>query len=134
IKITGPIVLAAGLLGYGALQTDAPSAPVIAGGFLTLTVAGAGIGMAFAHFITAAMASTDDEADAGKASAGVNTVQLISNTFGSALAGLLVAVGGPSLVGSAQLLTLGFAGIAALGVLFAVAAARRDRAARAGGA
>lgn len=134
IKITGPVVLAVGLLGYGALQTDSPSAPVIAGWFVTLAVAGAGIGMAFAHFITAAMASTDDEADAGKASAGVNTVQLISNTFGSALAGLLVAIGGPSLVGSAQLLTLGFAGIAAVGVLFGVAAARRERAARACGA
>lgn len=125
IKITGPIVLAAGLLGYGALQTDAPSAWVIAGWFVTLTIAGAGIGMAFAHFITAAMSSTDDEADAAKASAGVNTVQLISNTFGSALAGLFVAIGGPSLVGGAQLLTIGFAVIAALGVLAAVASVRQ---------
>ncbi|WP_182358376.1 MFS transporter [Tomitella gaofuii] len=129
IKIAGPLVLAAGLLGYGLLQADDPSGLTVTGWFITLAVAGAGIGMAFAHFITAAISSTDDEADAAKASAGVNTVQLISNTFGSALAGLLVAVGGPSLVGSARLLNFGFAGVAAVGVLFAVAAARRGRSA-----
>ncbi|WP_024792906.1 MFS transporter [Tomitella biformata] len=128
IKISGPAVLAVGLLAYGFLQRVDPGPWVITGWFAALVVTGAGIGMAFAHLITAALSSTDDEDDAAKASAGVNTVQLIANTLGSALAGLLVAVGGPGLVGSARYLTVGFAVIAVLGVLVAVRGTRGQRA------
>lgn len=127
LKSAGPGVLAAALLAYGLLQTTDPGPWTIAAWFAALIFAGAGIGMAFPHLITAAMSSTNDEADAAKASAGVNTVQLIANTIGSALAGLLVTLGGPGLVGGARYLSVGFAGVAALGVLVAARSHQRAR-------
>lgn len=119
LEVVGPVVLAVGLLGYGFAQRYDPSAVVIVVWFVTLVIAGCGIGMAFAHYVTEAISSTDDEADAARASAGVNTVQLIANTTGAAFAGLLVAVGGPSLVGGARALTIGFALVAVAGVVSA---------------
>lgn len=128
LKATGPGVLAASLLAYGLLQTQDPGAAIIAGWFAVLFLAGAGIGMSFPHLITAAMSSTNDEANAAKASAGVNTVQLIANTIGSALAGLLVTLGGPGLVGGARYLGVGFAAVAGLGVLMAARSNQRGKA------
>lgn len=128
--VAGPVVLAVGLFAYGILQTDQPSVLVIVCWFIVLTGAGAGIGMAFAHLVTVAVSSASDEADAAKASAGLNTVQLIANTFGAALAGLLVAIGGPTVLGSARVLTFAFAVIAVIGVSFATVSARYRKPAR----
>ncbi|MED5799958.1 MFS transporter [Gordonia sp. Z-3] len=129
VRILGPGVLGAGLAGYGALQF-ASTPGVIAAWFLALFVAGAGIGMAFPHIATAAMTITRDDTEAARASAGVNTVQMVANTFGSAMAGLLVSVGATVSTGanpavtSARFLGFGFAAIAAAGVVAAIASVR----------
>lgn len=127
VRIIGPAMLAAGLLGYGALQAVHPSTLVMAGWFVTLIVAGAGIGSSFAHWIPAAMYSTPDPQTAAKASAGVNTVELISNSFGTAMAGVLVSVGGPALVGSARLLAYGYGLVGVVAVLIAIRALKLER-------
>lgn len=82
-------------------------------------MAGAGIGIAFPHQLVAAMSSTTDPAEAGKASAGINTVATIGLAFGSAFGGLLVNLGAPDMVHSAQLLLFGLAAIAVLGAVIA---------------
>jgi MFS family permease len=119
LRVIGPGVLAIGLAAYGLLQTDDPSPLVIWLWVASLGVAGAGIGMAFAHFGAAAMASSADPVEAGKAAAGINTVQLIANAFGTAFAGVLVNLGQPSTVDSARYLVLAFAALAVVGVLTA---------------
>lgn len=120
-------MLAAGLIGYGALQTVRPGTLVMAGWFVTLVVTGGGIGSSFAHWIPAAMYSTPDPQTAAKASAGVNTVQLISNSFGSAMAGVLVSIGGPAILGSARLLAFGYGLVGVAAVLIAVRALKLER-------
>ena len=81
VRILGPGLLAGGLAVYGILQIS--SSPIaVAGWFVALFVAGTGIGMAFPHIATAAMTITTDDAEAARASAGVNTVQMVANTFG----------------------------------------------------
>ncbi len=92
-----------------------------------LVVAGAGIGIAWPHLAVGAMNAVADPRESGRASAAINTVQLIANAFGAALAGVLVNAGQPSDVRSARLLLFGFAAVAVLGVL----AARRAVPARA---
>lgn len=129
VRVAGPAFLAVGLALYGVLQTWSTAASVT-GWFVALFIAGAGIGMAFPHFATAAMSITTDDAEAARAAAGVNTTQMVANTIGSALAGLLVNVGAtlhPSpdpVIASARYLTFGFAALAALGVLVALASLR----------
>ncbi|GAA3514689.1 MFS transporter [Actinocatenispora rupis] len=126
-RILGPLLLAAGLAGYAVLQAADPGPVRIVGWFAVLLVAGSGIGMAFAHWIPAAMRISPDTAESSKAAAGVNTTQLISNAFGSALAGLLVELGGPGVLGSARLLTGGYAALSLVGVLVTVVALRTAR-------
>ncbi|HYH30610.1 MAG TPA: MFS transporter [Pseudonocardia sp.] len=84
-----------------------------------LVVAGAGIGIAFPHQVVAVMGSTPDEEEAGRATAGINTVELMALTFGSAVGGVLVNLGAPVVLDSARYLFWGFAAIALLGGLFA---------------
>jgi MFS family permease len=127
--VGGPLLLAAGLTGYAAAQQELPAGGVIAAWAVALFAAGAGIGLAFPHLTVAAMGSTDDEEEAAKASAGINTVLIIANAFSAALAGVLVNLGAPSLVTSAQFLLFGFAGIVVLGVVPARLAARAVRSA-----
>ncbi|WP_211239722.1 MFS transporter [Jiangella gansuensis] len=91
---------------------------------LGLAVAGAGIGLAFPHVVVAVMGSTPDPVEAGKASAGVNTVELIGLAFGSAVGGLLVNLGAPSMLTSARYLLFGLAATALVGVVVAARAAR----------
>lgn len=133
--ILGPLLLAVGLLAYGLLQREDPGGLLIFGWFVTLLLAGAGIGVAFPHLIVSAFGSTDDLEQGAKASAAINTVFLIASAFSSALAGVLVNLGAPSIVRSAQLLMIVFAVIAAVGVFAARAAAgRRSVSARPGAA
>lgn len=133
VRVLGPAVLGTGLAGYGLLQTSV-STPTLVAWFVLLFIAGAGIGMAYPHIATAAMSITDDPAEAARASAGVNTVQMVANAFGMSVAGLLVSVGpvagvfGDGPVASARMLTLGFALLTWLGVLAAVASVRGGRA------
>ncbi|GEE01999.1 putative drug efflux membrane protein [Gordonia spumicola] len=119
VRVAGPIVLGGGLGVYALLQLADPSGPVIAGWYIALLVAGCGIGMAMAHWFTAGMRVSTDDAEATQASAGLNTSQLIANAFGSALAGVLVSLGGDDIVSSARILGFGFAAIALLAVVVA---------------
>ncbi|GAC68249.1 MFS transporter [Gordonia soli] len=125
VRVAGPGTLAVGLAGYGVLQSSS-SVAAMTGWFVFLFVAGAGIGMAFPHVATAAMTITDDEDEAARASAGVNSMQMIANTFGSATAGLLVSLGSDD-VASAHILTGGFAALAAFGMLIAAQSLRGGR-------
>ncbi len=121
-RIAGPIMVAAGLAAYTFLQVDGAGPIRIGLWFVALFVAGAGIGMALVHWMPAVMAISRDPAEAQQAAAGVNTVQLISNAFGSALAGLLVGLGGPAIVGSAQFLGYGYAVVGVLALVVALRA------------
>ncbi|MEE3849214.1 MFS transporter [Gordonia sp. LSe1-13] len=129
VRVVGPAILGVGLAGYGILQFVS-SGIGVAGWFVALFIAGTGIGMAFPHIATAAMTITRDDTEAARASAGVNTVQMIANAVGSAMAGLLVSVGATVGAGaepyvtSARFLTFGFATLAGVGVLAAVASVR----------
>jgi MFS family permease len=125
--VGGPLLLAAGLVGYGAMQQELPGGAVVAAWVIALFVAGAGIGMAFPHLTVAALGSTDDGEEAAKASAGINTVFIIANAFSAALAGVLVNLGTPSLVTAAHYLLFGFAVIVAVGAVPARLAARSVR-------
>lgn len=124
LRIIGPGVLAAGLAVTGLFQYDGAGIATVALWMAGLLVAGAGIGLAFPHFIVAAMSSSPDPEEAGKAAAGVNTVELIGLALASAIGGVLVNLGLPSHADSARYLLLGFAVIAALGCLTAYRAER----------
>ncbi|MGN9911246.1 MFS transporter [Phytohabitans sp. LJ34] len=128
LVVAGPLLLAAGLVGYAALQRELPGGWVIAAWVATLFAAGAGIGIAFPHLTVAAMASADGEEEGAKAAAGINTVLIIANAFSAALAGVLVNLGAPDLLTSAHYLLFGFAAVVALGVLPARAVHRPARA------
>lgn len=132
VRVLGPTLISLGFVAYGLLQTDAPDGAVIAGWFGALIVSGTGIGMAMAHWLTSGLkaAAASGTGEAAQISAGMNTAQLIATAFGSALAGLLVALGGPSLLGSARVLSFGYVVIGVLAVVVAFrefGAARRYR-------
>ncbi|MEN0136047.1 MAG: MFS transporter, partial [Rhodococcus sp. (in: high G+C Gram-positive bacteria)] len=123
--LTGPLVLATGLLLTAALWRDDAELAVVILWAGTLAAAGAGIGLAFPHLMVAAMQSTDDPQEGAKAAAGLNTVELIAMAVGSAVAGVLVNLGAPSALTSARLLFLGLGVLAALGVFTAYRATRQ---------
>lgn len=112
-------MLAAGLIVAGLLQQADAGPLLVAGWFVTLAVAGAGIGVSFPHQLVAAMGSTPDQVEARKASAGINTVETIGLAFGSAFGGLLVNLGAPDMVRSAQFLLFGLAAVAIFGAVIA---------------
>ena len=124
IVIGGPILVAAGLCTMAALLTDRAGAGAIAVWVVGLIVAGVGIGIAWPHLAVGAMTSVAEPGEGARASAAINTVQLIANAFGAALAGVLVNLGEPSTLRSAQLLLFTFAALALIGV---TAAARSQR-------
>lgn len=124
MRIAGPAVLALGLAAVGLFQQEGAGAGLVVVWLAALVVAGAGIGLAFPHVVVAVMGSTPDPVEAGKASAGVNTVELIGLAFGSAVGGLLVNLGAPSMLASARYLLFGLAATALVGVVVAARAAR----------
>jgi MFS family permease len=117
LRVLGPAVLAAGLAVTGLSPLD--GAVGVALWFGALFLAGAGIGMAFPHLLVAAMSSSPDKAEAGKAAAGANTVELIAVAFSSAIGGVLVNLGAPDMADSARYLLFGFAAVALAGWLTA---------------
>ncbi|GAA1971663.1 MFS transporter [Amycolatopsis minnesotensis] len=128
VLVAGPVVLTAGLALTAALQEGSAWLWAVA-----LLIAGSGIGMAWPHLATSAMRSVGSGAASGsdsgsasgsegdKASAAINTVQLVANAFGASLTGLLVNLGGEDTLRSARYLFWGFAALAIL----AVATSRR---------
>ncbi|MFL1594635.1 MFS transporter [Rhodococcus ruber] len=127
IVVSAPVLVGLGLALMAAAVRDEAGPAAVTVWVTGLVVAGAGIGIAWPHLAVGAMNAVADPRDSGKASAAINTVQLIANAFGAALAGVLVNAGQPSDVRSARLLLFGFAAVAVLGVL----AARRAVPARA---
>ncbi|MGW4205618.1 MFS transporter [Streptomyces sp. NPDC004726] len=111
----GPVVLTAGLFAYGALQADDASTALLVAHAVLLFIAGTGIGVAFPHLSVAALRSTRDEREGGKAAAALNTTQLIAYSVTSAIAGTLVSLGGSALLDSARYMIFGVAVITAVG-------------------
>jgi hypothetical protein len=56
-----------------------------------LIAIGAGVGIAFPHLAVAAMSQGRDETESAQISAGISTVQLLSNAIVTSLCGLLLA-------------------------------------------
>ncbi|MFJ9442986.1 hypothetical protein ACIRRH_14090 [Kitasatospora sp. NPDC101235] len=121
---TAPLVLVGGLLVYGLSQTGHASGLRVALWAVALFGAGTGIGLAFPHLSVAAMRSSSDPAEGGKAAAAINTTQLIAFSVTSALAGTLVNLGADSPVDSARYMTFGIAAITVLGMATATRTAR----------
>lgn len=121
----GPLLLTAGLIAYGLLQADAASPSMVVIWAAVLALAGAGIGLAWSLLGVAAMKSTSDPAEGGKAAAAITTTQLIAFSITSALAGTLMAAGGESVAQSARFVSLGIALLTLLGVFAAGIATRK---------
>ena len=83
----------------------------------------AGIGLAYPHLSVAAMAAAADPEEGRQAAAAIATVTTMSIAFGTAVAGVLVSLGGRSMLGSARWL-FGFAVLCAIGIFTARAADR----------
>ncbi|MEV6906830.1 MFS transporter [Amycolatopsis sp. NPDC051071] len=122
LVLAGPACLATGFVLLGLLQTGQPSLPVVLAWLPVLFFGGMGIGIAMPHLSVAAMTSAPD-GEGGKAAAAIATILTMSTAFGAAVAGLLVNLGGSSVVTSARWLLFGFATISALGLLTARRAA-----------
>ena len=122
--VGGPVLLGSGLAVYAATQAELPGGVVLAVWALALFAAGAGIGMAFPHLTVAAMRSGTGDEEGAKASAGINTVFILASAFSAAVAGVLVNLGEPSLIRSAQYLLFTFAAVALLGAVPARMASR----------
>lgn len=121
----GAVVVTGGLLSAGLVQVVlGDSASSVAGWGAALVVTGCGIGLAFPHLTVAAMSSSPDETEAGKAAATIPTVGLLAQTVGAAFGGLLVNEGLPSAPDAARNLFLGLALITLLGIAAARAALR----------
>ncbi|MGW4131218.1 MFS transporter [Amycolatopsis japonica] len=118
LVLAGPGCLAIGFAVLGLLQTEQPPLPVVLAWLPVLIFGGMGIGIAMPHLSVAAMTSAPD-GEGGQAAAAIATVLTMSTAFGAAVAGLLVNLGGASVVTSARWLLFGFAAISALGLLTA---------------
>ncbi|UMO99436.1 MFS transporter [Amycolatopsis sp. EV170708-02-1] len=118
LVLAGPACLAIGFAVLGLLQTDRPPLPVVLAWLPVLFFGGTGIGIAMPHLTVSAMTSAPD-GEGGQAAAAIATVLTMSTAFGAAVAGLLVNLGGASVVTSARWLLFGFAAISALGLLTA---------------
>jgi len=125
IIIAGPVVVGVGLLLAAVTVRAEPGGWLLAVWVLAFLITGAGTGIAWPHLSTAAMSSVADPAEGNKASAAINTVQLVANAFAAALTGLMVNLGEPDMVTSARYL---FGSFALLGVLGLAAAVLSQRA------
>ncbi|GAB2485428.1 MFS transporter [Streptosporangium sandarakinum] len=127
LRVFGPILLALGLFVQGLLQrADTPIWLVLVW-VPVLFVAGAGIGLAYPHLSVAAMSSTSDPEEGGRAAAAIATVTSLAIAFGTAVAGILVNLAGDSMLDAARYVPFGLAIICAIGALTAHAAGRTSR-------
>lgn len=122
----GPVLMTAGLVLYAVLQLRGAGAGVAVGWFVVLALSGCGVGMSWPSLGVAAMGSSSDSVQGGKAAAAISTTQLISYSLASALVGLLMALGHGSPALAARLAIGGLACATALGILSARAATRAD--------
>jgi MFS family permease len=127
LRIIGPLLLASGFLLQGLLQREEAPIWLVVIWVPVLFVAGSGIGLAYPHLSVAAMSSTQDPEEGGRAAAAIATVTSLSIAFGTAVAGVLVNLGAPSMLDSARYVLFGFAIICAIGAITARAADRSSR-------
>lgn len=125
----GPVLLALGFLVQGLLQRENAPIWLVIAWVPVLFVAGSGIGTAYPHLSVAAMVGTPAPEEGKQAAAAVATVTTLSTAFGTAVAGVLVNLGGESMLDSARYLLFGFAIICAIGIITARAADRSSRSA-----
>ncbi|MFI6316462.1 MFS transporter [Nonomuraea sp. NPDC050556] len=112
LRVLGPVLLAAGLAVQGLVMRENPLVWVP-----VLFLAGAGIGLAYPHLSVAAMSSTQDPEEGGRAAAGIATVTSLSIAYGTAVAGALVNLGGASTLDAARNMFFGLAAVCAVGAL-----------------
>jgi len=124
IIIAGPVVVGVGLLLAAVTVRAAPGGWLLAAWVLAFLVTGAGTGIAWPHLSTAAMSSVSDPSEGNKASAAINTVQLVANAFAAALTGLAVNLGEPDTTTSARYLFGSFALLGVLGLAAALCSQR----------
>ncbi|MFF4418353.1 MFS transporter [Streptosporangium sp. NPDC001559] len=128
-RVAGPLLLASGLLVQGLLQRQDSPVWLVLVWVPVLFVAGAGIGLAYPHLSVAVMSSTRDPEEGGRAAAAIATVTSLSIAFGTAVAGVLVNLGGASVLDSARYMLFGCAAVCAVGAVTAHTAARLSRSA-----
>lgn len=122
----GPLLLSAGLLGFGLLlQADSHDIFVIISWVVVLAIAGIGIGLAWPLLGVAAMSSTSDPAEGGKAAASITIIQLIAFSVTSALAGTLMAAGNEAAIEAARYVTFGIALLTVIGIFAAGIAVKK---------
>ncbi|MDP9869193.1 MULTISPECIES: MFS transporter [Streptosporangium] len=126
LRVLGPVLLALGLVVQGLLQREDTPIWLVLVWVPVLFVAGAGIGLAYPHLSVAAMSSTSDPEEGGRAAAAIATVTSLAIAFGTAVAGVLINLGG-SMLDAARYVLFGLAIICAVGALTAQAANRTDR-------
>ncbi|MEV0196577.1 hypothetical protein [Nonomuraea sp. NPDC050691] len=122
--VLGPGLLALGLLVQGLLQREDTPIWLVAVWVPVLLVAGSGIGLAYPHLSVAAISSTRDPEEGQRAAAAIATVTSLSIAFGTAVAGVLLNLGGESILDSARYVLFG---LPIIGVLTARAANRTSR-------
>ncbi|GAA1076721.1 hypothetical protein [Nocardiopsis composta] len=127
LRAGGPLLLALGLLALGLLQREEAPLWLAVAWAPVLFAAGAGIGLAYPHLAVAAMSSVSDPEEGRRAAAAVAAVTTMSTALGTAVAGLLVNLGGDATLDAARHLLFGFAAICALGAATARAAGRSER-------
>lgn len=119
VVVGGGAAVVAGFTALAMFQrADAPG-PVIGLWAVALAVVGAGIGVAWPHLSVFAMSSSRDPVQGARAASAINTVQLVSNALGSAVAGVLVNLG-TTMTGSARLL-FGVFAVVAVGAVVSAA-------------
>lgn len=119
----GAVVTVAGLAGLAAIGGGLDGLAVV-GWLLALLAVGVGVGLAFPNLIVAAMTSVDDPDESAQASAGISTIQLLSNALFSALCGLLLALP-VSEAAPAQVMAVGLLAVVTLGAVAAAVGLRK---------
>lgn len=120
---SSPVLVAASLATMALTQKEDIDTVTLLLWVVTLVAIGVGIGIAWPHLAAGAMRAGTTSDDGDKASAAINTVQLVANAFGAALSGVLVNFGATPLE-SARYLYAGFALVVAV---IGVPAAIRSR-------
>lgn len=120
----GPVLLVIGLFAYGLMQQQGAAPWLVAPQALFLAIAGAGIGLCRPLLGVAAMSSSADPAEGGKAAAAITTTQLIAFSITSALADVLMAAGQGGPQGAATWVSLGIAMLCLPGIWFGLRAAK----------
>ncbi|MFG7940880.1 MFS transporter [Streptomyces cacaoi] len=114
VASAAPLLVTAGFLAAGLWAGHGMGGGAVLGWVCALLLGGAGIGIAWPHLATRVMGGGASEEEGETAAAAINTVQLVANAVGSAVAGVLVRLGGPDTAGQAR---LSLCGIGLAGVL-----------------